>query len=172
MYIQDLTRLPPGHPPSPYYFPMPVKLGDKWGYGFLPEGLILCAIGWLGDTVPTSGDSETECIDRLFRAFKSGSILFDGTAGWHNCELCQGDDQWYPGGQVGPVVRWGWRRVRVRGYGHFLIQHGNIVYMAPALILHYIVDHSYKPPGVFVEAVLTGKILTTSDLIWAEEASG
>jgi hypothetical protein len=85
MYIEDLCRLPPGHPPSPYSFPVPLQKGDQWGYG------------------------------------------------------------------------------------HFLIKTGKIVYISPALILHYILDHKYRPPDEFVAAVGQGEFLKPSDLIWVED---
>jgi hypothetical protein len=36
--------------------------------------------------------------------------------------------------------------------------------MAPVLILHYILDHGYKPPDDFIEAVIAGKCLSMDDL--------
>ena len=38
--------------------------------------------------------------------------------------------------------------IRVRGEG--------LVYAAPALIYHYVVDHNYRPPDEFIAAVLDG----------------
>jgi len=40
--------------------------------------------------------------------------------------------------------------------------------MCPALILHYILDHHYKPPQVFIQAVIQGVFLEESDLIFVE----
>ena len=36
--------------------------------------------------------------------------------------------------------------------------------MTPALVLHYILDHRYRPPDEFVEAVIEGSLLTDDDL--------
>jgi hypothetical protein len=36
------------------------------------------------------------------------------------------------------------------------------------LILHYILDHSYRPPDAFVETVMQGEFLKPSDLVWVE----
>jgi hypothetical protein len=36
--------------------------------------------------------------------------------------------------------------------------------MAPALLPHYIIDHHYHPPQIFIDAVINGKFLTTDDL--------
>jgi hypothetical protein len=40
--------------------------------------------------------------------------------------------------------------------------------MAPALLIHYIVDHGYRPPDEFTDAVLHGTFLRPNDLEWAE----
>jgi hypothetical protein len=169
MYIEDLTQFPPGHPPSPYNFPIFLKKGDRWGQGVLPEGLVLCAVGWLGDAVPSEGETSLECITRLWDSYKPELILSDGSAGFHNCELCHGEDEWYPDGDAGPIVRWRGRRLRVYGHGHFLIRYNETVYLSPALILHYILDHGYKPPDAFIEAVCQGEFLALNDLKWIDD---
>ncbi len=166
MQIDDLTRIPEGHPPSPYSFPVSVKNDGIWGYGILPEDLPLIAVGWLGNFLPSEGEIDDRCIDRLWEARASNQIIIDGTAGWHDCELCDGESDWYPDGQVGPVIHWREEKARVRGYGHFLIATGETVYMSPVLILHYILDHGYKPPQRYVEAVIEGNILSADDLKW------
>ena len=169
MHIPDLTRLP-SNPPSPFPFPPPLQREGRWGVGTLPENLELCAVGWLGDSVPSAGETPAACISRLWKAYKSKQFIIDGTAGWHDCELCSGPDDWYPGSRVGPFLRWRGRRLRVRGYGHFLIRYDEIVYMSPVLVLHYIIDHAYLPPDEWVEAVDNGELLGPGDLIWAEAA--
>lgn len=168
MFIEDLTLLPPGSP-SPYSFPVSVKKGERWGYGLLDDGLVLCAVGWLGDFVPNEGKTPSECVSRLWDAYKSETVVSDGTAGWHNCELCHEEKDWYPGGQVGPIIKWRGRKQRVKGHGHFLIRTGEIVFLSPVLILHYILDHAYKPPEDFIEAVKQGEFLAPGDLIWVED---
>ena len=90
MHIKDLMRLPAGHPPSPYNFPLPLQRDGKWGEGCLPDDFELFAVGWLGNSVPTRGKVHAECIDGLFAAYVSGRIFTDGTAGFHNCEFCSG----------------------------------------------------------------------------------
>jgi hypothetical protein len=64
-----------------------------------------------------------------------------------------------------PTVRWKDDSVEVYGHGHHLVRLGSIVYMAPRLVLHYIVEHRYRPPDEFVEAVVSGKFLKRDDLI-------
>jgi hypothetical protein len=40
--------------------------------------------------------------------------------------------------------------------------------MCPALILHYILDHEYKPPEEFIQAVEQGRFLRPDDLEFSE----
>jgi hypothetical protein len=44
--------------------------------------------------------------------------------------------------------------------------------MAPALILHYILDHHYRPPDEFIEAVIVGSFLTSAELVFVEIEGG
>jgi hypothetical protein len=164
--IADLTEFPPNHPPSPYNFPVSIKQGDTWGSGSLPEGLSLVAVGWLGATVPSTGEVDGEIIDALIKAYESKAIFSDGSAGWHDCELCPGPETWYPDGQIGPVITWSGRDLRLYGHGHHLLRHGSKVYVVPALILHYIIDHGYCPPDEFLEAVTVGEFLRSEHLNW------
>jgi hypothetical protein len=172
MYIEDLTQLPPNHPPSPYNFPVSFRRDNKWGQGLLHDGLVLYTVGWLGDYVPSEGITPPECISRLCDAYKAKHVISDGTAGWHNCELCREENEWYPGGEVGPIINWQGEQLRIYGHGHFLVRLHKIVYLTPVLILHYILGHEYKPPEAFIEAIYKGKFLVLNDLVWVEyEAS-
>ena len=166
MYIEDLRRFHPDHPPSPYNHPIEINKEGVWGRGVLPDDLELCAVGWLGDDIQSRGETSPRCIELLWKAYESKLTFSDGTAGWHDCEICQGEDEWYPGGKVGPVLNWNSQQLRVYGHGHFLIQYQDTVYLAPVLILHYILDHGYKPPDVFIDAVEKGRFMTTTDLKW------
>ncbi len=171
MHIEDLTEFPTGHPPSPYNFPIQIQKGHKWGQGILKDGLTLIAVGWLGDSVPQKGETSSNCISRLWKAYETNHGISDGSHGWHDCELCHGKDEWYPGGEVGPITEWQGRQQRVYGHGHFLIYYNKNVYLSPVLILHYILDHEYKPPDAFIDAVDQGKFLTLEDLLWIESDS-
>lgn len=164
--IPDLTMFSPDHPPSPYRFPLPLKSGDKWGYGRLPDGSTLLAIGWLGNSVKSNGPVAEDVIDALVEAYMTKAVFSDGTAGWHDCELCPGPESWYSDGQVGPVILWRGKQLRLYGHGHHLLRHGTAIFMTPALILHYILDHGYRPPEKFLEATTAGEFLRPEDLTW------
>lgn len=168
MFIPDLVTASSDQPPSPYPFPLPLRRNDKWGVGRLPPGLTLHPVGWLGNSVPTPGPVADPVVDTLLREYQTGAIFSDGTAGWHDCEVCPGREAGYVNGQVGPVLSWRGQEHRIYGHGHYLVLYGTRVYMAPALLLHYIVHHSYRPPDEFNHAVLNGSFLRAGDLLWAE----
>ena len=114
----------------------------------------------------SKGPVAEDVVDVLLEAYKTKAVFTDGTAGWHDCEICPGPEAWYSEGQVGPVISWRGQRIRLYGHGHHLLRHGFIVYMAPALILHYILAHGYRPPDEFLEATTGGEFLRPEHLIW------
>jgi hypothetical protein len=151
MIYQDLYKFPEGHPPSPYELPVRIfNIGEV----NLPAELQLFAVGWIEEAGFTTGAVPDECIEALFAAFPA-KIIPDGTRGLHTCTLCQVEL---------PKVEWKGKTVDLAGYGHYLVRNEKAVYMAPALLLHYILDHQYCPPKIFIDAVVNGKILTTDDL--------
>ena len=151
MKYEDLYEFPEGHPPSPYEIPVYVfGVGELW----LPEGLPLYAIGWIEETGFATGDIPGECVDALVAAYPD-KIVSDGTRGWHTCTFCE---------VLEPGIKWNGEEFSVKGYGHYLVRYENAVYMAPALLLHYILDHNYLPPKEFTDAVINGAFLTTEDL--------
>lgn len=152
MKYPDLYKFPEGHPPSPYEIPVDIfNVGEV----NLPAGLQLFAVGWIEDAGFTTGAVPDECIEALFAAYPS-KIISDGTRGTHSCTLCD---------EESPEVKWKDKTVAVIGYGQYFVQVEKAVYMAPAPLLHYILDHHYCPPQVFIDAVNKGKFLTTDDLV-------
>ena len=152
MEIPDLHRFPEDHPPSPYGRPvLVVKVGD----GVLPGGLALRAVGWLERPGFPTGVVPKGCIDALVAALRGG-VFSDGDRGIHSCTLC---------GKCLPEVTWRRRSVALKGHGHYLVRHEQAVYMAPSLLLHYILAHEYRPPDEFLEAVAKGRFLTEDDLV-------
>jgi len=151
MKYEDLYKFPEGHPPSPYEFPVNML---KVGEVYLPRELELFAVGWIEEPGFTTGTVPDEFIETLIAAYPT-KIVSDGTRGWHTCTLCEVEM---------PKVEWKGKQVDVKGYGHYLVRYENSVYMAPALLPHYILDHHYLPPQAFIDAVINGKFLTTDDL--------
>ena len=151
MKYEDLYKFPEGHPPSPYDKPVVI-----FGVGevHLPAGLQLVAVGWIEEAGFTTGAVPEEFVEALIAAYPT-KIVPDGTRGWHTCTLCH---------VVMPKVEWKGKQIDVKGYGQYLVLYEKTVYMAPALLPHYILDHNYRPPQVFIDAVIKGKFLTTGDL--------
>src|SRR4051794_691950 len=118
MEFPDLHEFPQGHPPSPYGKPLLVV---KVGAGMLPEGLAVRAVGWLERPGFPTGSVSKDYVDALVAALRGG-IFSDGYPGIHSCTLC---------GKTLPEVRWRRRKVTLKGHGHYLVQSGQIVYMAP-----------------------------------------
>lgn len=89
-------------------------------------------VGWLDATHPyPTGHVPTEFVERLHSFLE---ITVRPMFGSHLCELCH-NTSWT-------------KEIRVFGQGE-------IVYAAPAMIYHYVVDHHYRPPEEFIQAVLT-----------------
>lgn len=151
MKYEDLYKFPEGHPPSPYEFN--VKIFNV-GEVYLPAEFELFAVGWIEEADFTTGDVPEEFIEALIVALPT-KIVPDGTRGLHTCTLCE---------VIMPKVGWKGKQVNGQGHGHYLVRYEKAVYMAPALLLHYILDHHYCPPQVFCDAVINGEFLTTDDL--------
>jgi hypothetical protein len=156
MEFRDLHEFPKDHPPSPYGEPVPVPNGE----GTLPEGLRLRTVGWLESPGFATGSIPKACLAALAEALH-GHIFSDGYRGVQSCTLC---------GKTCPEITWALKRITLKGHGHYLVQRGQIVYMAPELLLHYILDHGYCPPPEFVDAVVHGRFLKPEDLVirWRE----
>lgn len=69
--------------------------------------------------------------------------------GYHDCDLgsCSSN-------QEQPELYWGHLKIPRSCCTDILVPAEPVVYMAPALILHYIRAHQYLPPLCFLEAVL------------------
>jgi hypothetical protein len=104
---------------------------DEW---MSHEGVTVCAVGWLGDFVPSSGSIDAEVAAKLRRAIKAYAYA-DGFLGWHTCELCHAVD----------------------GYGELAVDLDGVRYVAPTMIGHYVFDHGYRPPDAFLRAVAVGR---------------
>ncbi|MGJ4995029.1 hypothetical protein ACQR0Z_11475 [Bradyrhizobium sp. HKCCYLS3077] len=94
----------------------------------------LVTVGWLGtDTAFDTGAVSGPFVNRLKELCSEPWQPF-ASAGVHACELCQFD---------GPT-----RSANV------FVPHRGRIYVAPVLIVHYVAAHWYRPPDVFIDAVL------------------
>lgn len=153
MKYSDLHEFPKGHPPSPYSRPIPVIENDRIGYARLPADLRLFAVGWIESSDYRVGKVSAKHIDSLWSQLDS--TFSDGTLGLYCCCLC---------GEDSPKVSWRNNSIDLAGHGHYLIRYEEVVYMAPRLLLHYILQHHYQPPRSFLLAVEEGETLTFADL--------
>jgi hypothetical protein len=96
------------------------------------------AIGWLHPDHPfTKGEVSAEFLGRLkeFVAQSSSSaeaLCFGAFGGLHTCEYCN----------------------QAHGIRNLGVLHGDLLYVAPEMIVHYIEQHGYCPPADFIAAVL------------------
>ena len=121
--------------------------GTPYSYVGGPEGRGVLNIGWLDGTREyPRGGVPTDFVVRLREVCACGTRR---TRGWHRCNLC-------PKGAPYPVAI-----ARADG-GQYLVGdaeirvagHGQVVYAAPTMVIHYVQDHGYRPPDGFIAAVL------------------
>ncbi len=103
-------------------------------------------VGWLDAQHPfPTGDVLSTFVERLWEYCR---IKVEATRGLHDCELCRQPEPGKHATRDGETLWLGSAEVRVFGNG--------VVFAAPNLIYHYVVDHHYLPPEDFVRAVLEG----------------
>lgn len=94
----------------------------------------LISVGWLSPSWEfPRGDVPGGFYDKLCQILKDPWEPFVSVC-LHQCELCQFD---------GP-----------HGTANVFIPYKGKIYVAPALITHYVGAHWYKPPDVFIDAVM------------------
>lgn len=103
------------------------------------------AIGWLESPHPfPEGDSPSGLLDKLDSLIASSGKHYAAYAfrGQHYCDL----GHRRPGGEG--TVR------ETLSHINLWIPGNGVIYLAPALIAHYVEVHRYSPPAGFAEAVL------------------
>ena len=110
-------------------------IADLSTNAYFATGDVLRAVGWLeADETYQQGAVPAGFLDQLkhhISAAYQPMILM----GVHFCSLC-------PQGQ------------RKHGNDNLLVPTETLLYVAPAMIGHYIEDHGYRPPQEFVEALM------------------
>jgi hypothetical protein len=98
------------------------------------------AIGWLDPAFPFPTGMPPrgfpERLSEFVAASKASGIspMFGVFPGGHHCELC--DDG------------------AAHGAANIGVPSGDIIFIAPALVAHYVADHQYLPPDEFVAALI------------------
>ncbi len=111
-------------------------------------------VGWLSQTKPfLKGETSPEFKAKLFEFCLDDNVVRIAR-GFHTCEFCDVDDK---ESFEQTKARYGkkayWMSI---GDGEIRVIGKSVVYAAPTLIYHYILEHNYKPPYEFIEAVLCG----------------
>jgi hypothetical protein len=108
----------------------------------ISQGPHVRAVGWLDAAHPfPTGTVEPEVVARI-RAFAKAWVASVKALGWpvaagpHTCDFCG----------------------RVRASGNFGVPHGDILFVCPEMIAHYVEDHGYLPPSEFLVAVMAAEM--------------
>jgi hypothetical protein len=102
-------------------------------------------VGWLCGTFPyATGQVTGEVVTGVLRSVLLHPV--NRSRGWHRCELCTEPACPVVMSVDGIGISLGDCEVRVPGAGQ-------VIYAAPSLVAHYIVEHLYFPPQGFTEAV-------------------
>ncbi|GAB4199256.1 MAG: hypothetical protein OHK0022_19370 [Roseiflexaceae bacterium] len=100
-------------------------------------------IGWLDISYSYPiGDVPQKFIDQLW-VYCCHPVCF--SLGYHTCTFC--------GSAAGVLFERGTERRRF-GSAEIRVLTNDVAYAAPNLVYHYVVDHQYRPPDVFIQAVL------------------
>jgi hypothetical protein len=121
-------------------------------YGGVEPSPFVVNVGWLSIEQPfATGSCSTEFMSELARLVENPENLYRGV---HLCEFCPApttflSERGLPVFSPAPGTA-GNGEVRVQG-------EDGMVYVAPVLVLHYIKVHGYRPPDVFINAVLRAR---------------
>jgi len=103
----------------------------------------LVAVGWLERGRPYSrGDAGSE-VRRRLKEFRDARWHLTAYLGGHYCDLCTENESLH------------WSTDDAYSKTDLFIPGEGVIYAAPEGICHYVTEHSYHPPNVFCEAVLT-----------------
>ena len=130
-----------------------VAIKDLERCDYLPlKSDALLAVGWLGpDSKFEKGPVPSEFHEKL-KKLCANPWQPVVCAGFHRCELCQFE---------GPVFS-----------ANVFVPFGGKIYVAPAGIVHYVASHWYKPPQIFIDAVLACPPIETMEYKKAILANG
>lgn len=106
-------------------------------------------IGWLDTAEPyAQGEVPAEFTERLVELSRKPVNL---TRGWHFCNLCPKPPEPMPQ----PITVKSPEGDFPVGHGEIRVEGRNGVrYAAPDMIAHYVLEHGYRPPEEFIEAVV------------------
>ena len=120
---------------------------DLTTYSYIPEDEgVLLNVGWLNaDHEYPKGATSEEFTEKL--AWLCVNAAAKGTPGIHSCTLC-------------PPMRFGFHMINqegsqlILGSAEIRVKGLDATYASPDLILHYTMEHGYRPPDDFIAGVL------------------
>ena len=119
-------------------------------------------IGWLDAEHAYPHDAVPDAFVERLWAFCRKKML--QTRGYHTCELCDAPlEAPFQAQRSAEILKLGSAEIRVFGAA-------DRVYAAPNLIYHYVVDHHYRPPEEFIQAVLASPLPDSQE--YQERARG
>jgi hypothetical protein len=142
MYYEDLTEYS--------YSKFPAKLRAKYD---IADDVIFYNVGWLDVSVEYKKGFVGEAFLTKFIEYldKNTANMMRGV---HDCQFCERDNPDFDVEERillsvdGSVFAFGCKEVFVFGE--------KCVYLCPDMIFHYMKEHAYVPPDVFIEAVVAG----------------
>ena len=102
---------------------------------------LLRAVGWLTNDRPfATGRMESDVFAKLKELMHAPwqPMIASGV---HECQLCQFD--------------------RPCGHANLFIPNGDVIFVCPELIVHYVASHHYRPPDEFIAAVKNCPLTST-----------
>jgi len=127
---------------------MYLKDSEPYRYGLVNRLEDVLAVGWLSKANPfPRGDSLPEFVRALEKMLMSNRV--NQMKGHHVCEFC---------GQPPTSYEFAFGSRVTLGFAEIWVPSpdGNVIYAAPDLICHYVVEHRYLPPTDFISSVLRG----------------
>ncbi len=118
---------------------------DLSKYAYSPQEADALNIGWLSAEHPHSkGDTPAGLVDALIHLAKRKVNIYRGS---HFCELCPNFAEAQKNNYInGTFIGSG--EIHVTG-------NKGVLYIAPAMVAHYVRDHSYLPPQDFCHSAIS-----------------
>ncbi len=138
--------------PGPLAQPLAKKImsyfEDLTPYTYFPEenNNTILNIGWLSPSYEyKKGKVPKHIIQELKKLFENPVNL---TRGFQICKFCQNSNFITYLKHV-----FMFKKIATQGNGEIRITHDGITYVAPRMIIHYIIKHGYCPPKEFLVAI-------------------